>query len=136
MDSQDYSINERRSIPGRKKKLLFFTSIADFYGHKEKLFAWLDSRLEALESSKECLQVFWVEPISLQQDFFKDYPDNAASYNHFIARFKAKCDGVVISEAEAETRIDEFDAFYGSAGYLMNQCARRKLPAMIRNMEV
>ncbi|MDD6194184.1 MAG: LicD family protein [Lachnospiraceae bacterium] len=121
-------------VPGEKKKLLFFTSIADFYGHAEKLFTWLDSRLDVLEESKDRLQIFWVEPAGLQDSFLMDCPDETEAYCRFRDAFRTRCDGTIILEAEAEMRIDEFDAFYGSPGFLLNQCARRKMPVMVRNM--
>lgn len=136
VDQRLMNHNVREKVPREKKKLLFFTGIADFYGYKGRLFTWLDSRLDVLEESIDRLQIFWVEPVGLQESFLKDYPDEADAYCQFTDALITRCDCTVISEAEAETRIDEFDAFYGSAGYLLNQCVRRKLPVMIRNMEV
>lgn len=119
-----------------KKKLLFYTSISDFYGYPDKVFDWLDSRMEVLEESKDRLHILWVAPIGLQNLFLKDYPELQSVFKTFMEKIQDKCGASVISEYDVEEQMDEFDAFYGSPGYLMNQCAQRKLPIMIRNMDL
>lgn len=134
VDNRLFAEEETEKKSAETKNLLFFTSIADFYGEKNKIFQWLAGRVKTLSECKGRIKVFWPEPVELQESFLNDYPEYRDMYQQFIRDFKTECDGQVISEQEAENMIGSFDAFYGSPGYLLNQSARRKIPIMIRNL--
>lgn len=119
-----------------KKNIVFWSSIANHYEKPNEIVAWIKQKIEIFEASKNVVNVYWVMPDPLKNQFLRDYPELKSSYDKLIDDFKDAGVGSIITEAEAEERLDEFDAFYGSAGFLLNQCVLRRIPTMISNMQI
>ena len=121
---------------GEKKNIVFWSGIADHYARPTKIVEWIENRIDIFASNKEKICVYWVLPDSLKTSFLKDYSSIRERYEKLIDKFNDIGLGKVITEAEAEKMLDEFDAFYGSSGFLLNQSALRKIPVMISNIDI
>ena len=126
----------KKKEKGQKKNIVFWSGIADHYARPTKIIDWIDNRIDIFASNKDNICVYWVLPDSLETGFFTDYSSIRQHYEKLIEKFNAIGLGKVITEAEAEKMLDEFDAFYGSSGFLLNKSALRKIPAMISNIDI
>ena len=126
---------ESNVMPGnnvpRKKRMLFYTSISDIYTYKDKAMEWIEDSLKTFAGSNEKVDVIWIREDELKDNIKKVFPDGIERFTDVEKQFTTN-GGVIATYEESISEIQKADAFYGSAGYFMNLCVRRKIPIMVR----
>lgn len=134
-DESMKSDSEPNSMSGnnvpRKKRMLFYTSISDIYTYKDKAMEWIEDSLKTFAGSNEKVDVIWIREDELKDNIRKVFPDGIERFTDIEKQFTAN-GGAIATYEESISEIQKADAFYGSAGYFMNLCVRRKIPVMVR----
>lgn len=118
------------------KTLLFYTSITDFYKDFEQMLCKLKNIFSIFKDSKDKLNVIWYMDEGFEinlETICEGRPDEICSIINDFGDGIGKIErGINIKNWLKNNKID---AFYGSAGYVMNLCVRLKTPVMIMNPE-
>lgn len=127
-DARDGMNSEGQSS---RKTVLFYVGISDIFVYKEKAFNWIRNTLSVFDESKEKTENIWLMEDEWKDNFSEVFPEGRQMLDEIIETFE-KSGGKVTSYEESLAAIREADAFYGSPGYFMNLCVRRKIPVMVR----
>jgi len=117
-----------------KKKILFYTGLSDYYVYKDVAIEWVRNSLKKFEAQKDRLDVIWVQEDELGDNLAVVCPSVYEQYIDLRERFVANNNGSISSIRDIKKLISSTDAYYGSAGYVMNLCTREKIPVMMRNL--
>lgn len=117
-----------------KKRILFYTSLSDYYTYKDVAIEWVKNSLKNFEVQKDRLDVIWVQEDELRDNIEMVCPSIYEQYIDLRDRFVEISNGSISSIRDIKKLISSADAYYGSAGYVMNLCTREKMPVMMRKI--
>ncbi|MCR4960923.1 MAG: LicD family protein [Lachnospiraceae bacterium] len=123
----DVSCNNRKCI-------LFSISISDIFLHKDAAISKLKSVLELFKNESDTLEVLWQEDTCFFDSL--DKIDHAISekVKAIVNDFSSWESGNYIEQDNGTDTVRSVNAFYGSAGYLMNLSVRAGIPVMMMKM--
>lgn len=113
------------------KKILFYVGIADYYANGELIFSKISEKLNVFADRKSKVYVVWVKSSAFEEKFLTDFSQCKADKEALETFFYKENMGQIVEEDAALDMLKDTDGYYGSAGYPLNQCAQRKIPAMI-----
>ena len=136
---QEYTYNNKKDVKcklSQKKKVLFYMGFSDFYTGGKKAILKLKNVLELFASQKDEIRILWLSEDSLESNLEKLCPQIYEDYRDILTFFEQEQMGERVSMSEIKKAVSQADAFYGSGGYAMNLCVRKKIPVMLKTMEV
>lgn len=119
-----------------KKTVLFYVSASDYYVHGEKAIAWVENVFNIFLAHKLEIKIIWIEEDEAHDNIMKVCPEIYKNYMDLITIFETEQIGQRMNFKNMRSVIADANAYYGSAGYVMNLCNRKKIPIMIRNIQL
>ncbi len=132
-DRDSEAMDNMGDIPD-KKRILFYTGLSDYYAYKDVAIEWVRNSLKNFEAQKDRLDVIWVQEDELGDNLAMVCPSVYEQYIDLRDKFVANNNGSISSIRDIKKLISSADAYYGSAGYVMNLCTREKMPVMMRKI--
>lgn len=121
----------------RKRDILFYVSISDILKGEEKAISWINEAIEIFESNCKQNRVYWYIDPTTMKTLHEANEKLASDVEGLIARFADnKNFEILVDKNRREAVLDRIGGFYGSGGYLLNQCVIRKIPVMLRNRSI
>ena len=116
------------------KRVIFYTGLSDYYVYKDVAIEWVRNSLKIFEAQKDGVEVIWVQEDELDDNLAAVCPSVYKQYIELKKSFIANNNGSISSIRDIKKIISSIDAYYGSAGYVMNLCTREKMPVMMRRI--
>ena len=117
-----------------KKRILFSVSSSDIFLHKEDAVSKLKSVLALFKGKADTLEVLWQEDTCFFDSLDKIDPMISGKVKDIVEDFSSWGIGKYLEQNDGTDTVGSVNAFYGSAGYLMNLSVRTGIPAMMMKM--
>lgn len=118
------------------KALIFHVSIGDICVYQGTLLNKIADVIKIFELEKEHIRIRWIEETEFENNLKEINSDLFACFKGCVEEFKEKGLGEYILTDEVNDELANIDGFYGSAGFILNLCAKRNIPSMIMNPDV
>lgn len=127
---------DKREGIHRPKRLLFYLGLSWLYQDAASLIKKLERAMAIFRGYDDRLKITWMVEAGFE-DRLGVISDGLMSDYTSIKRDFLKLSGASYKEEDGDLSIlDNISGFYGSPGYIMNQCKNKKIPVMLINVDV
>ena len=119
-----------------RKQMLVYFGVSDLYADAPRALSKLEDILAIFEKQTDKINVRFVREYDLEKRLESERPEVFRAYIRLLDQAASK--GVIVSEplSGALALVQKADAFYGAPGEICWKCQEKKIPVMIRNLEV
>ena len=121
---------------GRKKVILYNTSVTALLEHDEKMLAKMRSVFETFKESVEDVALLWRPHPLIKATIESMRPQLWTEYEKLVEEYKAEGWGIYDDSAELDRAIALSDAYYGDHSSLVQLCQSAGMPVMIQDVEI
>ncbi len=132
----DESIVEAEKRGGRKKVILFYTSISALVENRDTAIDKLNDVFSLFKENRDNILLYYHPDPAIFRFLEEKDKELWDKYIEVVNRFIEEDYGVYDDGKDDTFMVRLCDAFYGDNGYVMYHCIRAKKPVMVMNYSI
>lgn len=118
------------------KTILLYISISDFCDDSDAMLLKIKNILDVFHEYEENILIYWYIDPGFRDNLKVIKEESLEEFEEILRDFEDNRNLYIYNGGDISELIKQADAFYGSPGYIMNQCVRRKMPVMIMDKNI
>lgn len=121
---------------GRKKVILYNTSVKGMLDFREDMIAKIRRSLEVFRENSDTVALLWRPHPLMQSTLDAMRPQLSEKYRKLVAEYKTAGFGIYDDTADLNRAIALADAYYGDGSSLVQLCQEKGIPVLVQNVNI